>query len=66
MKTLINKLIAALSSAVLFAAAIAMAGLGLVFLGTLAVFGFLALGVALLAAPFLRLSQEPRDADTAL
>ncbi len=64
MKTLINKITAAVAGAVLFAAAVAMAGLGFMVLGALALFGCLALGLALLAAPFAQLSEKmSRDAD---
>ncbi len=62
MKTLINKMTSAVSNAVLFAAAIVMAGLGFALVGTLALFGVLALGVALLAAPFVgRPDVAPQD-----
>lgn len=64
MKPLINQLTAAVSGAVLFVAAIAMAGLGFLFLGALALFGFMALGLALLATPFARARQnvsQPAD-----
>jgi len=65
MKNLINKITTAVSGAVLFAAALAMAGLGFAVLGTLALFAIMALGLALLAAPFVRLSHEvSRDVDT--
>ena len=58
MKNLINKLTAALSSAVLFAAAVTMTGLGFALVAALAVFAFMALAVALLSAPFIGLAQD--------
>lgn len=58
MTTLINKITTAVSGAVLFAAAIAMAGLGFAVIATLAFFAFLAIGIALLAAPFARTASE--------
>jgi len=65
MKNLTNKLTSAISGAVLFVAAIAMAGLGFVALGTLALFAFIALGVALLAVPFAKMNHDAsHDADT--
>lgn len=57
MKTLINKMTTALSGAVLFAAAIAMAGLGFAVIATLAIFAVFAIGVALIAAPFVPVAQ---------
>jgi len=65
MKNLINTITATASNAVLFAAAIAMAALGFVTLGTLAIFAFIALGLALLAAPFVGLSDGIYDAEPA-
>lgn len=58
MKTLINKVTTAISGAVLFAAAIAMAGLGFAVIASLAIFAFFALGIALLASPFVRMAQD--------
>ncbi len=52
MTNLIHKLSSALSNAVLFAAAVIMAGLGFAVVGTLALFALLAVGVAMIAAPF--------------
>ena len=57
MKTLINKLTSTVSDVVLFTAGLVMAGLGLAFVGTLAMFALIAVGIALLVSPFLRLSQ---------
>ncbi len=62
MNNLINKITSAVSGAVLFAAACVMAGLGFAVLGTLAVFALFAVGIALLAAPFVALAQKS-DAD---
>jgi hypothetical protein len=64
MNTLITKLTSAISGAVLFAAGCVMAGLGFALVAMLAVFGFVALGVALLATPFLGWSQ-PHPSDPA-
>jgi hypothetical protein len=61
MTTLINKFTSALSNAVLFAAAIAMAGLGFAVVGTLALFAMMAVGVAMIAAPFVRQPQPATD-----
>ena len=58
MTTLINKITTAVSGAVLFAAAIAMAGLGFAVIATLALFAFLAVGIALLAAPFANTASQ--------
>jgi len=58
MTTLINKITTAISGAVLFAAAMVMTGLGLAVVATLAAFAFLAVGVALLAAPFAGMRRE--------
>ena len=58
MTTLINTITTAVSGAVLFAASIAMAGLGFAVLATLAFFAFLAIGIALLAAPFAKDASE--------
>lgn len=64
MKTLINKMTATLSNVVLFVAAAVMAGLGFAVLGALALFALLAMGVALIAAPFAALA-HPAEADDA-
>lgn len=61
MKTLINKFTTAASGAVLFAAAIAMAGLGFAVIASLAIFAFFAVGVALVAAPFARAALEDEE-----
>ena len=58
MKNLINKITTAVSGVVLFAAAIAMAGLGFAVIATLALFALIAIGVALLAAPFAKTANE--------
>ncbi len=58
MTTLINKISTAVSSAVLFAAAIAIAGLGFAVIASLAFFAFLAIGITLLAAPFAPTANE--------
>ncbi|MEL6571339.1 MAG: hypothetical protein AAFQ64_06765 [Pseudomonadota bacterium] len=61
MKPLIHKVTAAISGAVLFAAAIAMAGLGFAVIASLAIFAFFTLGIALLASPFVRMTQQKDD-----
>lgn len=53
MTNLINKLKSAVSTAVLFAAAIFMVGLGFAFIGTIALFGLVAVGVAMIASVFV-------------
>ena len=53
MNTLMQKIGNAVSNTILFAAAIAMAGLGFAVVGTIALFGLMAVGVALIAAPFV-------------
>lgn len=53
MTTLITKTKTALSSAVLFATAIFMVGLGFAFVGTIALFGLIAVGAAMIAALFI-------------
>ena len=61
MNTLINKVLTAISGAVLFAAAIAMAGLGFAVLASLAIFAFFAIGIALLAAPFVGMAEQEEE-----
>ncbi len=62
MKNLMNTLTAAVSNTVLFAAAIVMAGLGFAVVGTLALFALMAVGVAMIASPFVA-SARTDDAD---
>lgn len=61
MTTFINKITTAISGAVLFVAAIAMAGLGFAVIAMLAFFAFLAVGIALLAAPFAKTVNEEEE-----
>ena len=61
MKTLINKVTSAISGTVLFAAAIAMAGLGFAVIASLTVFAFFSMGIALLAAPFAQTAQPEEE-----
>ncbi|MEL6681253.1 MAG: hypothetical protein AAFQ09_01250 [Pseudomonadota bacterium] len=61
MKTLITKITTALSGAVLFAAAIAMAGLGFAVIASLTILAFFAIGIALLAAPFVGMAQQEQE-----
>ncbi|MCK0142768.1 hypothetical protein [Aliiroseovarius sp. F20344] len=61
MNTLINKITAAVSGAVLFVAAIAMAGLGFAVIGALAMFALIGIGIALIAAPFANLTRKGSD-----
>ena len=72
MKSLLNKLTAAAADVVLICAGCAMAGLGLAFLGFLAVFTLAAAGLALLVSPFVALArpaaphrEDRQDAATA-
>lgn len=53
MTTLITKTKTAFSNAVLFATAIFMVGLGFAFVGTIALFGLVAVGTALIASLFI-------------
>ena len=65
MTTLITKTKTALSSAVLFATAIFMVGLGFAFVGTIALFGLIAVGAAMIASPFATPAMSaPTDAET--
>ena len=58
MTNLINKLTAAISGAALFAAAFVMAGLGLTAIAFLALLSFFAVGIAMIAAPFVRMGMN--------
>ncbi|MDD9922913.1 MAG: hypothetical protein OXQ92_11640 [Boseongicola sp.] len=62
MTTLINTTKNAVSNVVLFAASALMAGLGIAVIATLAVFAFFAMGIALIAAPFVGLAMQTTDA----
>jgi hypothetical protein len=53
MTTLITKTKTALSNAVLFATAIFIVGLGFAFVGTIALFGLIAVGAAMIASLFI-------------
>jgi predicted exporter len=53
MTNLITKLTTALSNTVLFTGAIVMVGVGFAAVGTLALFALVAVGVAMLTAPFV-------------
>jgi hypothetical protein len=65
MTNLIAKIKSAVSNAALFAVTIFMIGLGLAFVGTIALFGFVAVGVAMIAAFFVTPSvTTPADAET--
>jgi membrane protein implicated in regulation of membrane protease activity len=63
MTTLIEKLTSAMSSTVLFIAAVIMAGLGFAVIGTLALFALVAIGVAIIASPFLARADTQTDTD---
>ncbi len=66
MTNLINTISTALSNTVLFAAGVIMAGLGLAFVGAFALFALMAVGVAIIAAPFVGRAQPvPADAEIA-
>lgn len=58
MTTLITKTKTALSNAVLFATAIFMVGLGFAFVGTIALFGLIAVGAAMIASLFITPSMD--------
>lgn len=62
MTDLMNKFSTALSHTVLFAAAVVMAGIGFAVVGTLALFALMAIGVAMIAAPFIA-KHHAADAD---
>lgn len=64
MKNLINKATSALSGAVLFAIGVAMAGLGFAVMGALALFALMAVGLGLLAVPFIGKAQTRDEDDT--
>ncbi|WP_299700366.1 hypothetical protein [uncultured Tateyamaria sp.] len=64
MNALITKTKSALSAAALFAFGAAMAGLGLAAVSLLAIFALVAIGAAILATPFLAITQ-PTEEDTA-
>ena len=57
MNTLITKTKSALSAAALFTIGATMAGLGLATVGVLALLGLVAIGAAMLTAPFLAMAQ---------
>lgn len=63
MTNLIVKIKTAMSNAVLFATAVFMLGLGFAFVGTIALFGLVAVGVALIAS-LLVTPAAPKPADT--
>ncbi len=66
MTNLINKTTNALSNTILFAAAVVLTGLGFAVIGTLALFGLMAVGVAMIASPFAMMAKpEPAPADVA-
>ncbi len=59
MQDFLNKIIAGAAGAVLFLVGCVMAGIGLSVFMLLAMFGLVAIGLSLLAAPFLALAQKP-------
>lgn len=61
MKNLINKATSAVSGVLLFAFGGLMVGLGIATMGMLALFALAALGIAILAAPFVALAQNPQS-----
>ncbi len=63
MSNLITKTGQAISNAVLFCIGLAMAGLGLLVAGFLALFGLMAVGLALLASPFVASAIEQPEKD---
>jgi len=64
MMKLTNKLTSAISNTVLFTAAIVMTGLGFALVGMLALFALMAVGVALIASPFVTVAQSTVDNET--
>jgi hypothetical protein len=65
MTNLITKFKSAVSTAVLFAAAVFMVGLGFAFVGTIALFGLVAVAVAMIASVFVTPTVPvPADAET--
>jgi len=65
MTNLITKFKSAVSTAVLFAAAVFMVGLGFAFVGTIALFGLVAVAVAMIASVFVTPTVPvPTDAET--
>ena len=63
MHSLKTKITSAISTAVLFSAAVIMTGLGFALAAALAVFALLTLAVALLSAPFVGFAEDrSRDA----
>lgn len=62
MTNLFNKFSTALSNTLLLGVTVVMAGLGFAFVGTLALFGLIAVGVAMIAAPFVA---KPAPTETA-
>ncbi len=67
MKPLINKAASTASGVALFAIGCVMAGLGLATMSLLALFALAAVGIALLAAPFVAIAQADKapENDTA-
>lgn len=59
MKTMFNKIGSAVSGAALFTIGCVMAGIGFAAIGVLAVFALATMGIALLAAPFVRMAHAP-------
>ncbi|MEO1637917.1 MAG: hypothetical protein AAFU41_01555 [Pseudomonadota bacterium] len=66
MNTLITKIKSAISTAALLIFGAVMAGLGLATVGLLALFALVTIGMALLAAPFVALSQPAADETAAV
>lgn len=58
MTKLFNKVSHAISGAILFVLGCAMAGLGLMVMGFLALFALAAMGLAVIAAPFVAMAQS--------
>ena len=63
MNTLFAKITSALSTAVAIVAALTLAGLGFAVVATLATFALAAMGIAMLAAPFLMKDQAADESD---
>ncbi len=64
MKNLMNSIASAVSGAALFAFGCVMVGLGFAAVSTLALFALAAVGVAMLAYPFVAMAQSPASDTT--
>ena len=65
MKSFLSKINATVAGGVVVLAGCVLAGLGLTVIGLLAIFALAAFGLALLVRPFLEMSREQADDETA-